>query len=127
MPERPDREGKLQRCDAEDGFVVTLEAESGLTAVIDSTIESPVSMPELLTIVGSEGIIECTDEGVTVRTADGNETHGVDYGPKGSLFGSMEAFAAVIRDVLRGGQAHPDTPTFADGLACARVMDMIGR
>ena len=127
VPELADRDGKLQRCDAEDGFVVTLRTEGGVSAVIDSTMVAPVDVPEHLAVLGTEGVIECTDEGVTVRTPEGVQEHAVDYGPKGGLFTSMQNFTEVIRDAVRGGQAHPDTPTFADGLACARVMDQIGR
>jgi hypothetical protein len=37
----------------------------------------------------------------------------------------MRRWATVVRDaVLRGG-VEPGTPTFADGLACAGVMDAL--
>jgi hypothetical protein len=33
----------------------------------------------------------------------------------------------VVRDSVRCGRAEPDAPTFADGLACSRVMDLLAR
>jgi hypothetical protein len=35
----------------------------------------------------------------------------------------MRRFAEVIRDSVEEGVAAPGAPTFADGLACARVLD----
>jgi hypothetical protein len=35
-------------------------------------------------------------------------------------------WADIICDSVRGGRAAPDTPTFADGLACSRVMNLRG-
>jgi hypothetical protein len=44
-----------------------------------------------------------------------------------SLVLSMERWAARICDAVRSGVAEPELPTFADGLACAIVMDEMGR
>ena len=37
------------------------------------------------------------------------------------------AWTEVIRDAVEEGVAPPGAPTFADGLACARVLDAIRR
>jgi hypothetical protein len=37
----------------------------------------------------------------------------------------MEEWAVVVRDAVRNGGVEAGTPTFADGLACARVMDAL--
>jgi hypothetical protein len=37
----------------------------------------------------------------------------------------MTPWARIVRDAVRSGAAPPDAPTFADGLACAEVMDRI--
>jgi hypothetical protein len=37
----------------------------------------------------------------------------------------MTRWAEVVRDAVRDGVAPPDAPTFADGLACARVLDVL--
>ena len=35
----------------------------------------------------------------------------------------MQRWAVAVRDAVRNGAVDPGTPTFADGLACAQVMD----
>jgi hypothetical protein len=37
----------------------------------------------------------------------------------------MEDWAVIVRDSVRRGAVQPGVPTFADGLACARVMDAV--
>jgi predicted dehydrogenase len=128
MPERPDANGTLQRCDAEDGFVASLRTATGVTAVIDCSIESPVTTGEHTAVIGSTGMLELDDEKVLLRTADGGlETHTLDLEGKGSLVLSMERWAARACDAIRSGTAQPGWPTFDDGLACALVMDEMRR
>lgn len=62
----------------------------------------------------------------------------VRYAPEGSkeLFSfdqgdtylsQMREWAEIVRDSVRHGSAGPDAPTFADGLACSRVIDRLER
>ena len=37
----------------------------------------------------------------------------------------MRRWAGVVRDAVREGGAPPGVPTFADGLACVRVLDRL--
>jgi len=37
----------------------------------------------------------------------------------------MRAWAAVVRDAVLDGTVPDGVPTFADGVACARVMDAL--
>jgi hypothetical protein len=37
----------------------------------------------------------------------------------------MRRWAAVVRNAVEDGEWGPDVPTFADGLACARVLDAL--
>jgi len=37
----------------------------------------------------------------------------------------MQRFAEVVRDVVTGGEVPPGVPTFADGHACAVVLDQL--
>jgi predicted dehydrogenase len=128
MPERPDAEGVMHRCTAEDGFVATMRTETGLTAVVDCSLESPVSTPETTQVFGTTGLLDLDDAGVTIRRAGGDETSfPVDLEGKGALVLSMERWAAYACDAVRSGNLVPDGPTFRDGLACARVMDQMGR
>ena len=128
VAERADSDGQLHPCDADDGFVASLKTTTGVTAVIDCSLETPVSTPERAAVFGSTGLLELDDEGIVLRTASGDvETHPVDLQGKVSLILSMERWAEVVCDAVRNGEVSPGSPTFADGLACAVVMDQMGR
>ena len=68
LAERPDAQGQLQRCDADDGFVASLQTATGVTAVIDCSLETPVSTPEKTAVFGSTGMLELDDNGIVLRT-----------------------------------------------------------
>jgi predicted dehydrogenase len=126
--QRPDADGQMHRCDADDGFVASLRTATGVTAVIDCSLETPVSTPERTAVIGSTGMLALSDDGIVLHTAAGDvETHAVDLQGKSSLVLSMERWAARCSDAVRRGAVQPGWPTFADGLACAVVMDQMGR
>ena len=126
--ERPDTAGELHECDADDGFVASLRTASGVTAVIDCSLETPVSTPERMAVFGDEAMLELDDNGILLRTATGDvETYEVDLQGKVSLVLSMERWASRICDAVRLGSLEPGWPTFEDGLACSVVMDQMGR
>jgi predicted dehydrogenase len=126
--ERPDADGQLHVCDADDGFVASLQTASGVTAVIDCSLETPVSTPERTTVFGDAGMLELDDNGIVLRTATGDvESYEVDLQGKVSLIVSMERWASRICDAVRTGSVEPGWPTFEDGLACSVVMDQMGR
>lgn len=128
VPQRPGPDGQLHQCDADDGFVASLRTATGVTAVIDCSLETPVSTPERLAVFGSAGMLELDDNGIVLRSAAGDvETYPIDLQGKVSLNLSMERWAARICDAVRTGAAEPGWPTFDDGLACAVVMDRMGR
>ena len=128
LAERPDAQGQLQRCDADDGFVASLQTATGVTAVIDCSLETPVSTPEKTAVFGSTGMLEIDDAGIVLRTAAGDvETYEVDMQGKVALVVSMERWAALACDAVRRGGVEPGWPTFDDGLASAVVMDQMGR
>jgi predicted dehydrogenase len=125
---RPDAEGQLHQCDAEDGFTAVLKTVTGVTAVIDCELESSVGTPERTSVFGTTGMLEITDAGVVRHGADGqSQTYEVDLRGKTPLVYSMETWAAIVCDAVRRGAAEPGSPTFADGLACAEVMDRMRR
>ena len=126
--ERADAAGQPHECDADDGFVASLVTESGVTAVIDCSLETPVSTPEHFAVFGSDGMLVLDDDGVALHTAAGDVVpYAVDWEGKVSLMLSMERWAARICDAVRTGVVEPGWPTFADGLACALVMEEMGR
>ena len=126
--ERPDSEGRLHECDADDGFVASLRTATGVTAVIDCSLETPVSTPERMAVFGDAGMLELDDNGIVLRTAAGDvETYEVDLHGKVPLILSMERWASRICDAVRTGVVESGWPTFRDGLACSVVMDQLGR
>lgn len=128
VAERADADGVLHRCDADDGFTAVLRTDTGVTGVIDSALEAPVNTGEHTAIVGSTGMLEITDAGVVRRSADGAvETHEIGTGGTPPLFYSMQRWASFVCDAVRNGVVEAAWPTFEDGLACAEVMDRMGR
>jgi predicted dehydrogenase len=125
ITERPDADGSLHRCDAEDAFSGWVELRSGATASVDSSFTAGASIAPRIIVTGSDGTIENVgDARVVLHGLDG-EKQQFDFGkPGGDGHGTaMSAWATEIRDaVIDGAQAAP-LPSFADGLACMRVME----
>ncbi len=126
IAERPDATGAPRRCDAEDGFNAALRLTGDVTVSIDSSFAAPVSLAPRLVIVGTGGILECVaDARVVVRGTDGQRqefTADVGADRHGE---PMRRWAIVVRDAVVDGLGAPEAPTFADGLACARVLDQL--
>jgi predicted dehydrogenase len=128
IAERLDADGQKRICDAEDGFTAVLRTESGVTGVIDCALESSVSTPERTAVFGATGMLEIVDQGVVQTTAGGGtNVYEVDLQGKTPLVYSMERWASIVCDAVRNGTVEPGSPTFEDGLACAVVMDRMGR
>jgi predicted dehydrogenase len=128
IAERRDAGGELHRCDAEDAFTAVLTTVSGVTGVIDCALESAVSTPERTAVFGATGMLEIGEQGVVRRTAGGGtDLYEVDLQGKTPLVYSMERWAAIVCAAVRGRVVEPGWPTFADGLACATVMDRMRR
>lgn len=124
---RPDRDGAPQLCDAEDGFSAWLTFESFASAVIDSTFAATASLAPRITLSGSDGVIECVgDARITVRRGAELEEHERPTAGDGDPhLEPLRRWATVVRDAVEEGTAPLGAPTFADGLACARVLDLL--
>ncbi len=127
IAERPDVDGRLRRCTAEDGFTASLRSSAGVTVTIDTTVVAPVTLAGRLTVIGSHGVLEAVgDHRITLRTDTGlTEQFELGHGTGDPHLVPMRRWAVVVRDAVRRGAAAPGTPTFADGLACAEVMDAL--
>jgi predicted dehydrogenase len=131
--ERPDADGNLHQCTADDGFTALLRSASGVTAVIESTFAAAANLTPRIVVVGDEAVLELIAEQRIVRhTDDGQqEEFSVDIGSSAELhyedqlLYNMRAFAAVVRDAVRGEAPAPDLGTFADGLACVELLDRV--
>jgi predicted dehydrogenase len=128
ITERPEADGTMRRCTADDGFVVVLRCAGGVTAVIDSTSVAPTDLDHKMVVVGSAGVLEVSqDRQLLLHNLEGTEElFRFELGSNGS-FVAQKAWAAVVRDVVREGASRPDAPTFADGLASAKIMDEVRR
>ena len=125
ITERPASDGRIHHCTAEDGFTSSLRSATGVSMMIDSTCAAPVNLAPSMMVIGSEGVLELTgDQRIIVRRSDGtSEEHRLETEPGNSMVASMERFAKAVRDCVRVGAVPEGSPTFADGYACAELMD----
>jgi predicted dehydrogenase len=123
--QRPDRQGVVHDCDAEDAFSAWLRTSGGASVAIDSSFASTVTFPSRVTITGSDGGIEIvSDHHLAIRRPDGTRQDLEFTAPPGDPHGvAMGRWAEVVRDAVI--DRRQVTPSFADGLACARVMDAL--
>lgn len=123
IPERPDGDGRPRPVDAEDAFTAWLDFESGATAVLDSTSSAAATVAHRIVITGSDGVVEIVaDAKVVAKLADGTRDEFVpDETARDPHLVPMRRWAERVRDAVRDGE--PPTPSFADGLACRRVLD----
>lgn len=125
VPLRPGHDGVALACTAEDGFAATLRFASGATASIDTAYSAAVTIPQQITVFGSEGVIALNGLTDLILTQPGREPRRFSFP---SLAGDIHekpftAWAMRMRDaILQGRQI---APSFEDGLACARVLDML--
>jgi predicted dehydrogenase len=123
--ERPDRDGRMQPCTAEDGLVAHLVLTNGVTVAIDSTFAAPATLPPRVVVTGADGVIEViADAHITIRRADGTtEPVAVDRVEGDDRHEvPMHRFAARIVASLRDANADNELPSFADGVACDAVL-----
>jgi predicted dehydrogenase len=129
VTERPDREGTVHRCTAEDSFTARLRTASGVSVTIDTSFVTPANVPPRAMVVGSDGVLEVlADVRITRRTLEGSEeVFALDPVPEGQdpHFLPMRGWVPVVLDAVRNGAIPDGEATFADGLACARVMDQL--
>jgi predicted dehydrogenase len=123
IPERPDHEGNLVPCDAEDSFTGWIRLASGATATVDTTFAAGVSVPARIVVTGSEGALENVGDVRVVlrRPGEAPEQFEFEQGPGDGHNRAMVAWAGAVRDAVAGGTQT--SPSFADGVACMRVME----
>ena len=128
VPERPDQQGDLHVCTAEDGFSASLMLSNGASVAIDSGFAAVANTAPRFTVFGSEAVAEVVGETrVVIRSADGiRET--IELPETESADGHLEPmrrFAEVVRDAVTSGEIPAHAPTFADGRACDAVLDQL--
>jgi predicted dehydrogenase len=122
---RPDRDGLMHTCTAEDGLTAWFELDGGVTVAIDSSFAAPATIAPRLTVVGSEGIAELVgDQRLVLRRTDGSEVReefaaGTDHHATPMARLAVAAVAAVESRIVG------ELPTFADGRACDVVLERL--
>jgi predicted dehydrogenase len=128
VTERPDADGEMHACTAEDGFSASLTLANGISVAIDSGFAAVANLAPRFAVFGSEAVAELVGEDrISVRRADGTRDSidlSADDGGDGHL-APMRRFAEVVRDAVTTGEVAPSTPTFADGRACDAVLDQL--
>jgi predicted dehydrogenase len=127
ITERPDADGAMHRCTAEDGFTALLSTRAGTSITIDTTFVAVKNSPPRVFVLGSEGTLESIADGtITLRNSEGTqEVFTFDAPREDPHLVPMRAWAKVVRDAVRDGAVPEGEATFADGVECARVMDAL--
>jgi predicted dehydrogenase len=129
---------------AEDSFVVRLTTRSGVEGVLQQTAASwTPRVSSLAVVAGTDGTIEVTDLGVFLSDRSGRrmlevpddlrlpESQTVSDDPRERYTHLELAPYTRLAEVLIAGVERRDypsavpAPTFADGVACMRVLDAI--
>ena len=126
IDERPDETGALQTVDVEDGFTAFLVTDRDVTVTIDSSFACAATFAPRMLINGTEGVIECVaDARLTLRRDDGSRRNIEVEGGGDPHLGPMHRWAELVRDAVRDHRQIE--PSFADGLACDRVLEQLRR
>jgi predicted dehydrogenase len=100
--------------------------------LIDTFYAAPADLPGRIVVIGSERVLESQSSNIHELDAritlysKGAEPRSIAVEQRGDPHRvQMEDWAIVVRDAVESGAVEPGTPTFADGLACARVIDAL--
>jgi predicted dehydrogenase len=129
VPERPDADGVMHECTAEDGLTAALTLANLATVAIDSTFAATTTLAPRFTVFGADATAEVVADERIVVHRPGRDRETIDATaaePAGDRhLAPMRRFAEVLRDAVTAGEIPPGAPTFADGLACDAVLDQL--
>jgi predicted dehydrogenase len=125
--QRPDDNGEMHTCTAEDGLTAGLGLANGATVAIDSGFAAVADLAPRLTVFGARAVVEViADDRITIRPAGGEreDVETIDLGTTGAdrHLAPMRRFAEVVRDAVTSRTVPDHAPTFADGRACDSVL-----
>ena len=132
VTERPDDQGRMHPCTAEDGLTATLGIDARhhrqhrQHVRRDRAGAAPARRAAARAACArSSPTSACcsatpTGHAKTSRRRRGSSARGTDRHDD-----PMRRFAEVVRDVVTSGEVPPGVPTFADGLACDLVLDQL--
>jgi predicted dehydrogenase len=125
IAQRADGDGVEHECTAEDGLTAVLTLANGALVTLDSTFAASRSIPPRLMIIGSEGAaVNVGDRRVFLVGSEVDEpiARGSD---DDHHIGPMRAMATAVRDSVLAGEPQRGVATFADGLACDEVLEVL--
>jgi predicted dehydrogenase len=125
ITERPDAEGTLHRCTAEDAFTASLRSASGVSITIESTSAAGVSLPARMVVIGRDAALELIGGQRILRYDRDGVTEVFQLERAEDIMRHMQLWAGVVRDAIYREAVEEGSPTFADGLACAEVVDRL--
>ena len=125
ISERPDADGALHRCTAEDWFTAQMRSAGGVSITVEGTSAAPVSLPARTLVIGTDAVLEAIG-GERILRHDQAGVEEVFRVPRpGDIMVHMHLWAIEVRNAVRRGAVEQGSPTFADGLACAEIADRL--
>jgi len=122
---RPDRDGALRECTAEDGLQAVLRLSTGAEAVFDSSFAAHSTTRHRIVVEGRDARAELVDDArLRFASADGLPEY-IELessAERDAHLLPMRQWAAVIRDAVHSGAIPGDAPTFTDARECDEVL-----
>ena len=127
VPLRGDGQGGQVACSAEDAFAVWLAFESGATATIEAASAGASTLPQEMTILGSDGTIRVTEDNTVTLTRgrEAAETFDITPPPDAPAWPALRVWLGEVVAAAREGRCVG--PDFSDGLATAIVLQELKR
>lgn len=120
-----DANGTEVKATAEDAYSLWFATDNGISASLDVAFSLPVSLPQRMQFIGTDGLIELIDNTVLTLHRRGAEPELFDLSPPAGerVWPAIRAWLEAVGRAIATGQ--PITPDFKDGLAAAKVMDQL--
>jgi predicted dehydrogenase len=123
LPTRPDRDGVVRGVDCEDGFAIRLTTHRGVHVEVLSSSSAGVTLPETLTVLGSDGALVMTGDATIDVLRHDRPVERVDGFAVPVVPDALRHLGRAVRHALEHGTDL--APDFATGVACARVLDTL--
>nr|WP_090346525.1 Gfo/Idh/MocA family oxidoreductase [Mycolicibacterium malmesburyense]CRL79151.1 putative dehydrogenase [Mycolicibacterium malmesburyense] len=118
-------DGSPEAATAEDAYAAWFAMANGCTATHDTGFAAAVPSPPSVTLLGSDGTAELSADTTLVVRRAGVDPETIEFAPppRRSPPPALSLFLGRVADALRTGTQI--TPSFDDGLAVARAMDLL--
>lgn len=118
-------DGSPESATAEDAYAAWFAMANGCTATHDTGFAAAVPTAPSVTLLGSDGTVELAGDTTLVVRRARVDPETVEFAPppRRSPPPALSAFFGHVADALRTGTQI--TPSFDDGLAVARAMDLL--